>query len=853
MTSVAPSSYAKGHNLPALQIVLVGGRELGGIEASGKTCSGNTILGKDDSPVRKRTSISVKSEGRRFGRHVTVVDTPGWWWHFSLEDTPKHDQIEFVNGAALCSPGPHAFLLVIPVDMGFPEVYRFSLEEHLGRLKGNVWQYTIVLFSSNGPHQKDVFEKHLKQWPDLQWVIKKCQNRYHILDNKNKSDESQILELFNKIEKLVAMNGGQCYESGENALHLEQWRSIVKEAAEERIKAVETQRALLNEDIRDDQLGEERRIAIVGAQYAARSSSGNTILGREAFVEGSKRTVRCTMQKGKVAGRHVTVVDTPGWFYNSPSCATAAMDKLEMKLGVSLCAPGPHAVILTVPFATAFNKSYCQAVKEHMMLFGEDVWRYTIVLFTRGDWLGDTTPEERIESEGEDLKWLIEKCGNRYHTFNNKNRDDQTQVKELLKKIDEMVASNSGCCYEMDRDVAMENAEKKMLTEENAEKLLGNTTKIRAVLKKLYKGQKHSFSEQTLVLLGAREAGKSTAGNTILMGFAFRSGLTKAFKNRRGTTKCLPCQRRILKKNVTVVDTPGWSTSTDDASVLVEEEIARGVSMCLPGPHGFLLVIPANKPFTEEDKKATTKYMNIIGESAWRHTVLVFTCGDWLGNKSVEEYIESEGDNLKWLVEKCGNRYHLLNNFVDTTESQLSQVRKLLEKIDEMIVRNREKVFCPVAKQSSPFNWFRKKTFTEDEWLKREDDLVERMLRAVVEEPEKKPVEARDGSIVISIPNMNEETPSEFEMSVSRGPPIVAWWRSRFLNFAASSGYDTMSTAQSVRGADGMSELEYSMAEQSDQQKLLNVPNKSFIRNYIALGSPLKIMSRMNPLRRNSL
>ena len=246
-----------------------------------------------------------------------------------------------------------------------------------------------------------------------------------------------------------------------------------------------------------DQLGplKERRIIILGKKYGGRSSSGNTILGREAFVENIrniKRTAQCVIQQGVVAGRHVTVVDTPGWIYNTPSCDTSIMDKLEMKLSVSLCPPGPHAILLTVSFGSAFNKLFCQAVREHMMLFGDDVWRHTIVLFTRGDWLGDTTTEERIESEGEDLKWLLEKCGNRYHVFNNKKRDDDTQVKELMEKIDELVASNSGSCYEMDRDVALENAEKKKLIEENAGKLRAKTERIRATLKELYRG-KHIF------------------------------------------------------------------------------------------------------------------------------------------------------------------------------------------------------------------------------------------------------------------------------------------------------------------------------------------------------------------------
>lgn len=76
------------------------------------------------------------------------------------------------------------------------------------------------------------------------------------------------------------------------------------------------------------------------------------------------------------------------------------------------------------------------------MMFGERVWRHTIVLFTAGDMLGDTSVEEHIEAEGEPLRWLVEKCGNRYHVLSWSDEKD-TSIVDLLRKVDEMVPQNS--------------------------------------------------------------------------------------------------------------------------------------------------------------------------------------------------------------------------------------------------------------------------------------------------------------------------------------------------------------------------------------------------------------------------
>ncbi|XP_066578440.1 GTPase IMAP family member 4 [Amia ocellicauda] len=190
----------------------------------------------------------------------------------------------------------------------------------------------------------------------------------------------------------------------------------------------------------------ELRIVLLGwSGLTGKSSSGNTILGREAFQTGV--TEQSEKSQGDVAGRQVTVVDTPGWRWTdsvqeSPECV-----KQEIVRSVSLCPPGPHALLLAIPvWSYSFTERERRSAQEHLELLSERVWRHTIVLFTWGDKLGDTTIEQHIERHKE-LQWLVEKCGNRYHVLNNRDRGDGTQVTQLLAKIQEVVAANNGSHY----------------------------------------------------------------------------------------------------------------------------------------------------------------------------------------------------------------------------------------------------------------------------------------------------------------------------------------------------------------------------------------------------------------------
>ncbi|XP_058872710.1 GTPase IMAP family member 4-like [Acipenser ruthenus] len=193
----------------------------------------------------------------------------------------------------------------------------------------------------------------------------------------------------------------------------------------------------------------ELRIVLLGGRCAGKSSSGNTILGRKEFKSGiisSEVTRKCKKRTGEVAGRRVTVVDTPGTV------------RVEIERCVSLSAPGPHAFLLVIPVYSKYiidthSDEYWKAVVKHLcesfdkvkQLFGERAMRNTMILFTHGDYLEGKTIEQHIEEAGEEFQQRVGKCGNRYHVLNNKKRSDHTQVTQLLDKIDNMVKRSGGC------------------------------------------------------------------------------------------------------------------------------------------------------------------------------------------------------------------------------------------------------------------------------------------------------------------------------------------------------------------------------------------------------------------------
>ncbi|KAJ8268788.1 hypothetical protein COCON_G00113950 [Conger conger] len=193
------------------------------------------------------------------------------------------------------------------------------------------------------------------------------------------------------------------------------------------------------------------RIVLLGESGVGKSSVGNTVLGREVFGVGGGRTGRSLRGKGQVAGREVSVVDTPGWGEGGP---VGDAVRQEIRRSLSLCPSGPHAFLLAVPAGWGLfpRTQRCQA-EDHLALLGEGVWRHTILLFTKADRLGRSqglasSVQQQMECRGPDLQSLAKACGGRGHILSSRDTASRPrQVTELLEKIESMVVANDGWHY----------------------------------------------------------------------------------------------------------------------------------------------------------------------------------------------------------------------------------------------------------------------------------------------------------------------------------------------------------------------------------------------------------------------
>ncbi|RXN10865.1 GTPase IMAP family member 8-like protein [Labeo rohita] len=425
-SSVGPSSarrrkWSKDRppDMSDLRIVLLGK------SVSENSHVGNFILGRAAFDSEAPLDVVERVGGRLKYRHVNIINSPQL-----LQTNISDHQItqtvrECVN---LSDPGPHAFIIIVQ-NNDFTEEDSYRVEYVLEKFSEEAIKRSIVITTDEETHKG----ASVKVNEFIQQLSEECVGGHLQLDHEIKRQFSGLSQRF---EKILGENNEEfliCelyHDAQETLLDEDQSRSSASLRAQE-----------------EDSDRQKLNVVLCGSDETLKKSLSKLIKQKRRDVE--------------LFGHLVSLVELPALFNTQLSEEEVMRQILRC---VSLCHPGVHVFLLTIPDAPLNNEDKAE-MEEIQRIFSSRINKHIMILIMQNS-------EHQTAELNEETKIVIESFGGRHHFFGPK-----TQVSTLMENIEKMLEENRGEFFST--EIFLEAQMKKLMKfEEMKKKILSVETHL---------------------------------------------------------------------------------------------------------------------------------------------------------------------------------------------------------------------------------------------------------------------------------------------------------------------------------------------------------------------------------------